>query len=181
MINKKFLTSSLIAASLAGVVAFYACNKDDLKPADDGKNLAKELCDCFTKAGNDDAKKLTCLSDFESKANKWKDADKEAFDAAFSQAVCTPTPYQWKSAYLGKKAAQEMCACFSAADGGMMCMMGLMANYDGYFRGEDTPGDPDFENAFDAEFYNCANVPDWFICMFDPPNCPEVELTDEQN
>ena len=84
MLNKKFLSISLVTAALAGGVALYSCNdNDDLTAADDGKNMAGVWCDCFTKAGNDDSKKLLCFNDLESKANKWKGEDKEAFDAAF--------------------------------------------------------------------------------------------------
>ena len=36
----------MVAALLAGVVAFSACNKDD-DPTDEGRKAAKEICACF--------------------------------------------------------------------------------------------------------------------------------------
>ena len=181
MINKKFLSSLLVSASLAGVVAFYACDKNDVTPADDGKKSAQELCDCFTKAGTD-AAKVACISEFESKFQKYKNEDAKAFEDAFNEAIktCGSSPYEWYSAYLGTLAANEMCDCFTGDfEAEMACMMGLMLKYGGYFRGENNPGDPIFEDAFDIAFYSCTKVPEWFICMWSPENC-EVELTDEE-
>ena len=42
----KFLSILMVAAILAGVVTFSACNKDD-DPADEGRKAAKEICACF--------------------------------------------------------------------------------------------------------------------------------------
>lgn len=171
----------IVSVLIAGFIVFYACNKDTVDgPADDGKKSAQELCDCFTKAGNDDVK-VACITSFENKAQKYKDEDAKTFKDAFNETIktCGSSPYQWYSAYLGKIAAQEMCDCFKATgateeevfNAQMGCMMGLMFKYAGYFRSEEGPGDPDFEGAFDIEFYNCANVPAWFICMWSPENC----------
>ena len=57
MINKKFLSISLVTALMAGVVALYSCSKDDPKSGEEEKTAqelgiqaAQELCDCFSNA-----------------------------------------------------------------------------------------------------------------------------------
>jgi len=177
MKSKKFFSSLFVTALLAGVIAFYGCKKDSIEsPADDGKKSAQELCDSFSQAESD-AAKVACIETFESIRQKYKDEDAVAFENAFNQEIekCGSKPFEWYSAYLGTKAAQEMCDCFSInpdnQQAQMQCMMGLMMKYGGYFRSEDSPGDPIFEGAFDVAFYSCANVPDWFICMWSPENC----------
>ena len=177
MNSKKFLTISLVFTLLAGVIVFYACNNDEVDgPADDGKKSAQKLCSSFGIAA-DDAAKLACIAEYESKLQKYSGEDAQAFEDAFNLeiATCSSSPLQWHSAYLGTIAAQEMCDCFAHnpddQTAQMGCMMGLMFKYDGYFRGEDTPGDAVFENAFDIAFYSCTDVPEWFICMWSPENC----------
>jgi len=180
MTNKKFLLISLVAATMAGVVALYSCNKNDLTPAEDGKNLARELCACITKAGNDDAKKLDCLSDFEKKADKWKDEnDAQAFEDAFNQEIesCSVSPYQWYYAYLGQIAVGEFCDFFNntpaAADPstGLNLLMsgGLYGKYAALFY------EPVFMGAvLTGLLTTCPSVPDWYYCAFGMEDrCPE--------
>ena len=48
MNRKKFISVSVAAAVLAGVVTFSACKKDDKDdPVADGKKAAQEECACF--------------------------------------------------------------------------------------------------------------------------------------
>ena len=180
MINKKFLSCSLVAASLAVGVAFYSCNKNDLTPADDGKNLAGELCDCFTKAGNDDAK-LACLSDFESKREKWRDeADAKAFEDAFNQAItsCSNDPYQWKLSYSAIIAASEFCALAAEhPDGDMMILAPLYGKYEAELNSEN----PAFLDPFFGALMACSPASDWILCTFRITDfCPPDEPTDEE-
>jgi len=177
MYNKKFLTISLIFALLAGVVIFYACDNDKVDgPADDGKKSAQKLCSSFNSAVKD-AAKLACIAEYESRRQKYSGDDAKAFKDAFNLeiAACGSLPLQWYSAYLGTIAAKEMCDCFTKNPDNqtaqMECMMGLMFKYDGYFRSEETLGDPVFEDAFDVALYSCTDVPEWFICMWSPENC----------
>ena len=193
MKSKKFFSSLFVTALLAGVIAFYSCSKDNVDgPADDGKKLAQELCDSFTKAVTD-ADKVASIEAFESKAQKWQGEDAEAFIAAFNQQIANcgaTTPHQWYSTYLGKTAAQELCQGFAAATGAtpqelfnaqMGVMIGMQMKYAGRFRDEEGQGgDPLFEDAFSDEFMGgCSNIPDWFICMWTGVPCAEF-LTTEQ-
>jgi hypothetical protein len=183
MRSKKFLSISFVSVMLAGVVAFFACNKNnDLTPAADGSNLAGELCDCFTKAGNDDAKKLICLSDFETKRDKWKDAaDAEAFDVAFKQAIasCANDPYQWKLSYTATIAAAEFCALAAQhPDGGdMMILAPLYSKYEAELNSEN----PAFLEPFFAGLIACSPASNWILCTFRMTDfCPPAELTDKE-
>ena len=179
MINKKFLTSSLVAVSMAAGIAFYACNnKKDLTPAEDGKNLANELCDCFSKAGNDDAR-LACIGDFESKKSKWRDeTDAAAFEAAFNNAVCKPSPYQWKLSYSATVAATEFCALAAQhPDGDMMILAPLYGKYETELNSEN----PAFLEPFFGGLMACSPASDWILCTFRITEfCPPEELTDEE-
>ena len=181
MTNKTFFKFSLAVALTAGLIAFYSCSKDDLKPADDGASLAVVLCDCFTNA-SDEAKKLQCISDFESKANKWKGADREAFDAAFNQAICSPSPYEWYYVHnLATTAIEEFCTFFTntpaAADPvtvmQMMMTSGLYAKWaEHFYNGE-------FMGAVLTGLLGCPSMPDWYFCSFGMPEyC--VQLTEEE-
>ena len=174
MINKKFLSCSLVAVSLAVGVAFYSCNKNDLTPADDGKNLAGELCDCFTKAGNDDTK-LSCISDFESKREKWRDeADAKAFEDTYKQEIdkCGKSPYEWLYTYWGQQAVTEFCDFFSAnPDAGLEALMtgGLYSKY-----GDDFYEPVFMETVLMGLLAGCDKVPDWFYCAFGLEDyCPD--------
>lgn len=183
MTNRKFLTISLVSALLAGSIAFDACNdKKDLTPADDGKNLAGEWCDCFAKAGNDDSKKLLCFNDLESKANKWKvEADAAAFKTAFDGAVACTTPDQWYYAsYMGNQAIADFCTFFTdhpeAADmeagmGLMMAPGGLYGQYADLFYNEVFMG-----SVLAGLLQTCTSVPDWYYCSFGMTDfCPDLE------
>ena len=180
MINKKILSSSLVAASLAGFVAFYACNdKKDLTPAEDGKNLAVELCDCFTKAGNNNAK-LACISEFENKKSKWRDeADAKAFDAAFNQGItsCASDPYQWKLSLSATIAAAEFCTLAAQyPEGGDMM---ILAPLYGKYEAELNSGNSAFLEPFAAGLMACSPASDWILCTFRmKDNCDK--LTDEE-
>ena len=182
MMKKKFFKISLVTAVMAGVVAFYSCKKDNnLTPADDGKNLAQKLCDCFTKAGNDEAK-LACISDFESKKDKWRDeADAKAFEAAYKQAItsCANEPYQWKLSYSAAIAAAEFCALAAQyPDGGDMTILApLYLKYEAELNSEN----PAFLEPFFGGLIACSPASNWILCTFRMTDfCPEDELTDEE-
>ena len=182
MMSKKFLLSSLVTVLLAVGVAFYACSdNNDLTPAEDGMNLAAELCDCFTKAESDNAK-LECISRFESKRNRWRDgADREAFDAAYKEAIasCPNDPYQWKLSHLATIAAAEFCALAAQhpEGGSMMDLAPLYSKYEA----ELNSNDPVFLQPFFGGLMACSPNSDWILCTFGMTNfCPEIELTDEQ-
>ena len=187
MFNKKFLTSLFVTALLAGVVAFYACNdKKDLTPAEDGKNLAEVLCNCFTNTGDDNAK-LACITDFESKRDKWRDeADAAAFEAAFNQAIasCANDPYQWYYAtYKAEIAKGEFCEFFTANPKAADEEKGfdlLMSDPLG-MRYVDDFYNPAFMDAvLGGLLETCPSVPDWFYCSFGMSERCNIELTDEQ-
>ena len=182
MFNKKFLTSSLVAALLTGVVAFYACNdKKDLTPDEDGKNLAGVLCDCFTNAENDNTK-LACISDFESKRDKWRDeTDAAAFLSAFNQAIasCANDPYQWKLSHSAIMAAAEFCALAAQypEGGDMMVLAQLYSKYEAELNSEN----PAFLEPFFGTLIACSPASNWILCTFRMTDyCPEEELTDEE-
>ena len=169
MTNKKFFRISLVTALMAGVVALYSCKKDDAdNPADEGKKAAQELCDCYSKAQDEQAQDA-CDSAIENKYKKYE--GNKAFEDAFFVEFAKCGSVDGDFAELGKEAAQELCDCFSnAADqlDEMACMMGLMGKYDGLFRDtQGQGGNPDFEDAFSNEFMgNCNNIPDWFLQMW---------------
>lgn len=179
---KKFLLSMFVTALLAGVIAFYACNdKKDLTPAEDGKNLAGELCDCFTKAENDNAK-LSCITVFESKRDKWRDeADAVAFENAFNQAIvsCNNNPYQWKLSYSATLAAAEFCALAAQyPDGGDMT---ILAPLYGKYEAELNSENPAFLDPFFGALMACSPASDWILCTFRITDyCPPDEPTDEE-
>jgi len=181
MTDKKFFSSLLVSASLAGVVAFYACNKNDLTPAEDGKKLAQELCDCFTKAATDDAK-LACIDDFESKRDKWRDeADAAAFEASYNQSIasCSNDPYQWQLSHLATIAATEFCALAAQhPDGGdMMTLAPLYMKYEAELNSEN----PAFLEPFFGGLMSCLPASGWILCTFRITEfCPPDELTDEE-
>ena len=180
MTNKKFFSSTLVAASLAVVVAFYACDNNDLTPAEDGKKLAIELCDCFAKAPNDNAK-LACITDFESKRDKWRDeADAKAFEAAFNQqiALCDDDPYQWKLSQLAIIAAAEFCALAALhPDGDMMTLAPLYMKYAAELNSEN----PAFLEPFFGALMACSPASDWILCTFRITDfCPPEELTEAE-
>ena len=176
MINKKVFLISLVTVLLAGVIAFYACNNnDDPTPAEEGKKAAHELCDCLNNAQSEQAE-AACFTANESKYQKY--ASDQAFEDAYNQGIanCSNIPDWW----LGEKAAQELCDCFSNASDfmeEMACMMGLMAKYSGKFRDTQGQGGSQiFEEAFSNQFMqNCGNIPDWFICMWAPELCDTGE------
>jgi len=180
MINKKFLSGSIVAVSIAVGVVFYSCNnKDDLTAAEDGKNLAGELCDCFTKAGNDETK-LKCISDFESKRDKWRDeADAKAFEDAFNLAItsCANDPYQWKLSHTALIAAAEFCALATQhPDGDMMILAPLYGKYE-----VELNSGTAFLNPFFGALMACSPDSDWILCIFGMTDfCSEDELTDEE-
>ena len=179
--NKKIFKFSLVVALMAGIVALYSCDKDELTPGQDGRNLANELCDCFTGAGDDDTKKLACISDFESKANKWKGDDREALQVAFDEAIttCGTSPYNWYYTHLATVAATEFCALAAQyPDGGnMMILAPLYMEYETELNSEN----PAFLNPFFATLMACSPTSDWILCTFGMTDfCPEDELTDEQ-
>ena len=182
MINKKFLLISFVTAVSTGIILFFACSKNDLTAGEDGKNLAGELCDCFTKAGNDDAKKLTCITDFETKKNKWRDeADTEAFEAAYKQAIasCSNDPYKWRLSYSATVAAAEFCALAAQyPDGGdMMILAPLYSKYET----ELNSNDPAFLDPFFAGLIACSPASNWILCTFRITEyCPPDEPTDEE-
>ena len=182
MTNKKFLSSSIVAALLVACVSFYSCDKDELDPTDDGRILAVELCDCFTNA-EDDASKIKCITDFEAKADKWKNEEREAFNAAFNQAICNPSPYDWYNSRddLAATAIDEFCTFFTnmpeAADpaAGMQLMMtsGLYAKWSAHFYNEE------FMGTVLMGLMGCPSVPDWYFCSFGMTDyC--VQLTEEE-
>jgi len=183
MKSKKFLLISLGTALLAGIIAFNACKKDEpLTAAQDGKNLAGELCDCFTKAGDDDAKKLHCLSDFESKRDKWNEvADAEAFDFVFKQAIssCANDPYQWQLSYKATIAAAEFCALAAQhPDGGDMT---ILAPLYGKYEAELNSNNPAFLEPFFGGLIACSPASNWILCTFRITEfCGADELTDEE-
>jgi hypothetical protein len=182
MDKKIYLISLVVATLLAGIVSFYSCKNDnELTPAEDGKNLAQELCDCFTKAGNDDAK-LTCISNFESKRDKWRDeADAKEFETAFEQAItsCVNDPYQWKLSYTAVIAASEFCALAAQyPDGGDMTILApLYMKYEAELNSEN----PAFLEPFFGGLIACSPASNWILCTFRMTDfCPKEELTDEE-
>jgi len=181
MTNKTFFSILIVSALLVGIVALYSCNKNDLTPAKDGKNLAQELCDCFTQAENDNAK-LACISDFESKKDKWRDeADAKAFEDAFNQAItsCANDPYQWKLSYLATIAAAEFCALAALyPDGGdMMILAPLYMKYEAELNSEN----PAFLEPFFGGLMACLPASSWILCTFRISEfCPPDELTEEE-
>ena len=174
MTNKKFFSTMLVAASLAGVVAFYACNKNDLTPAEDGKKLAQELCGCIDKAASDEAK-LKCFSDFESKRSKWRDEDDaKAFDEAFGQEIANcPAPYQWLATF----AAAEFCDLAAQnPDGDAMTLAPLYMKYEA----ELNSGNPAFLEPFFGALMACSPDSDWILCFFRMTDFCNIELSDEE-
>jgi len=179
--NKNFFKISLVTALVAGIAALYSCKKDELTPGQDGKNLAQELCDCFTKAGEEDSKKMTCISDFESKASKWKGDDRKALQVAFDEAIttCGTSPYDWYYAHSATVAATEFCALAAQyPDGGDMTILApLYMKYETELNSEN----PAFLNPFFASLMACSPASDWILCTFGMTDfCPENELTDEE-
>ena len=173
MMNKKFLKSSLVVASLAAVVAFYACDKNSLTPAEDGKKLAQELCDCIDKSPTNEAKSK-CFSDFKSKRNKWRDDDDaKTFNEAFDQEIeaCSDF-YQW----LGTFAAAEFCALAAQhPDGDAMTLAPLYFEYES----ELNSGNTAFLNPFFGALMACSPASDWILCFFRMTDfC--TPLTDEE-
>ena len=180
MTNRKFLSISLVSALLAVVFALYACNKNDLTPAEDGKNLAQELCDCFTEAETNELK-LACISDFESKKDKWRDeADAKAFEDAFNQAItsCASDPYLWKLSYLATIAAAEFCALAAQyPNGDMMTLAPLYMKYEAELNSEN----PAFLEPFFGGLMTCLPASAWILCTFRITEfCPPDEPTDEE-
>jgi hypothetical protein len=117
---------------MAGVVALYSCSKDD-DPADKGKKAAKELCDCYSKA-NDEQAKDACNDAIENKYKKY-DGNK-AFVDAYLVELAKCGSMGGDLAELGAQAAQEFCDCWAdvpADDLGdmakMFCAMPLMSKY----------------------------------------------------
>jgi len=181
MTSKIFLKISLVFAFLAGIVVLYSCSKDNLTPAEDGENLAIELCDCFSKAGNDDSKKLLCIEDFESKRDKWRDdEDAQAFITAFNEAIkaCSNDPYQWKLSYTAIIAAAEFCALAAQhPDGDMMILAPLYGKYEAELNSEN----PAFLEPFFGALIACSPASNWILCTFRMTDfCPPDELTDDE-
>jgi hypothetical protein len=177
----KTLTNSLLIALMAGIVALHSCNKDKLTPEQDGKNLAKELCDCFTQATTDDAK-LACISNFENKRNKWRDsADVIAFQIAFDEAIqtCGSDPYQWLLSRLAIIAVAEFCALATQhpEGGDMMILAPLYMKYEAELNG----GNPAFLEPFFQGLMACLPYSAWILCTFRITEfCTEEELTEEE-
>jgi len=175
--NKKHLKFLLVVALTAGIVALHSCNNNDLTPAEDGRNLAEELCACFTQAG-DDAAKIACFSDFENKANKWSGNDREVLQAAFDEAIqaCNTSPYDWYYSQLAIIAAAQFCALAALhPDGDAMTLAPLYFKYEA----ELNSGNPAFLNPFFAGLMACSPNSDWILCFFGMSDfCPS--LTDEE-
>ena len=159
MMNKKFLTISLVSVLMTGVVALYSCSKDD-DPADEGKKAAKELCDCYGKAQSTQAQDA-CDSANESKYKKYE--NDKAFVNAFLVELEKCDNMGDDNSELGAQAAQEFCACWAdvpADDPGDMaklnCAMPLMSKY-GAVMMEKT-----FGEAFTIGMQNsCPNAYEW--------------------
>ena len=176
MINKKFLLSSLVVATLATSIVYYSCNEKDVKPADEGKKAAKELCDCFCGASTDAAKEV-CFDELNRKYGKYE--NDKAFQDAYNKEfeACTAITKEWHLAYLGRIAALDLCDFFTktpdAADPtkGMSLMFseGYFTKYASLFYEEV------FMNSVLSKLLeNCSAVPDWFYCSFGLTEfCPE--------
>ena len=110
MINEKFLSISLVTATLAGSVALYSCKDNDpaATPAEEGTKAATELCNCFSQAANENAR-AACITAYESNKHKG-DA---AFETAFTEQIVSGECSGYL-AYLGAKEAQTLCDCFAA-------------------------------------------------------------------
>ncbi|MCL2683263.1 MAG: hypothetical protein FWE63_07290 [Bacteroidales bacterium] len=176
--NKKILKISLVIALTAGIVALHSCKKDKLTPEQDGRNLAKELCSCFTNATNDDVR-LACFTDFENNANKWKDSnDRKALQTAFDEAIqtCGASPYDWYYTHLAAIAVAEFCALAAEhPNGDAMTLAPLYMKYETLLNS----GNPAFLNPFFGGLMACSPASDWILCFFRMTDfCPP--LTDEE-
>ena len=75
----------LIAAVMAGTIAFTACKKKETD-ADMGRKAAKEMCNCMSK--NTDAAKESCLDALDDKYLKYENSVEFARAAAAELIMC---------------------------------------------------------------------------------------------
>ena len=170
MDKKIYSISLVIAAVLAGFIAFYSCNDNDKvsdTPEVAGTKAAQELCDCFSKATTEAASKA-CVDAVGEKKSKFTTAeDGAAFETAYLTQImsCNNSGYTTYFTALGEYAAKTLCDCFVAAAGNqateMACMTGQMSmpTYIQY--------DPVFGNAFTTGLMaRYSDVPEWFWTMW---------------
>ena len=164
----KFISNSILATSLAGVVAFSACGKKDNSATEMGQKKAQELCNCFKKTSGEEGQ--SCVQNLNAKSEYLKYEENADFVNAFQKELekCDAnTPCWWSGdcedtpAEAGVKKAQELCECFkksSEADA-KSCVQILNAKPE-YLKYEENA---DFENAFHQERKNCnTETPDWW-------------------
>ena len=95
------LQISIVAILLAGAVIFAACKKDKDKdkadtPTEAGIKKAQELCDCFKKSSENDAK--ACVQSLNAKSEYLKFEENAEFNNAFQteRTKCSvDTPDWW--------------------------------------------------------------------------------------
>ena len=168
-----------VIAVTAGFIAFTSCRTDSLTPEQDGRDLATELCDCFNRTEGDLTARLACFTDFQTNANRWTGADREALQAAFDEAIqnCETSPFNWYFTHQAGIAVAEFCAlAVLHPDGADMLTLAPL-----YMRWETllNSGNPAFLNPFFAGLMGCLPYSAWILCIFGiSEHCPP--MTDEE-
>ena len=87
----------MVAALLAGAVAFSACKKDDdTDPAAEGKKAAQGICDCWKQTSY--AKFEDCADKVWEATDKWDDESEawwDKFESGYMSYSCNATKPSW--------------------------------------------------------------------------------------
>jgi len=173
---KKMIRKLAVIAVTTGLIAFTSCRTEQLTPEQDGRNLAAELCDCFLRAGENVVAKLACFTSFQTNADRWTGADREALQTAFDEAIqnCETSPFDWYFAHQASIAVAEFCAFATELypeEGNMMLLAPLFMRWEALLN-----SGPAFLNPFFAGLMGCRPAADWILCTFgDFDFCPQPE------